>query len=152
MTRRSYTSASRKQTSGKQLDFSFELDGVVFKNEGDVSLMDLSEFARLATQGVDSESPEGAAIVAEIFMTLLGERTYQRFRTHCRRHSTDDETLMAILGDLMSEAGDRPTSRPSDSSDGPPSAPATAMAVSFSRGTVEQVEAPKEEQQLVSYG
>ncbi|MET8334359.1 hypothetical protein [Streptosporangium canum] len=152
MTRRSYTSAGRKQTGGKQLKFSFDLDGVVFENEGDVSLMDLSEFARLATQGVDSESPEGAAIIAEIFMTLLGERTYQRFRTHCRRHGTDDETLMAILGDLMSEASDRPTSRPSDSSDGPPTAPVTATVVSFSRGTVEQVEAPKEEPRVASYG
>jgi|GEM_PF-4785915 len=152
MSRRSYTSPGRKKTSDS-IDFSFELDGVAFENEGAVSLIDLSEFARLAAMGVDSQSPEGASIIAEVFLMVLGETTYRRFRNHCRKHGTDDETLLAIISDLMSEAGNRPTSRPSDSSDGPPNAPATATVVSFSRATVEQVPVQSEPvKQLVSYG
>jgi len=152
MARRSYTSPGRKKNT-EGFDFSFELDGVVFENEGSVSLIDLSEFARLAAMGVDSQSPEGASIIAEVFLMVLGENTYRRFRTHCRKHGTDDETLVAIIGDLMEEAGNRPTGRPSDSSDGPPNAPATATVVSFSRATVAQVPVqPEPERHLVSYG
>ncbi|WP_436759324.1 hypothetical protein [Streptosporangium sp. V21-05] len=156
MTRRSYTSPGHKKASNS-LVVEFDLDGVTFRNEdAAASVLDFSEFARLATMGVDSKSAAGASIIAEIFMMLLGESTYQRFRAHCRRHGTDDETLLAIIGDLMEEAGNRPTGRPSDSSDGPPTAPATATVVSFSRGTVEQTELPaqqpKETPRLVSYG
>ncbi|MGC5012514.1 hypothetical protein ACLQ2R_17260 [Streptosporangium sp. DT93] len=148
MSRRSYTSAGRQQDV-PALDF--ELDGVTFVGEGDISVMDMSEYARLATQGVDSESPEGVAILADVYKGLLGDRVYNRFRMHCRKHGTDGETLVTILQDLISAAADRPTGRPSDSSDGPQTAPATVTAVSFSRGTVEQV-AAKQEPQLVSYG
>lgn len=150
MTRRSYTSASRKQTGAAALDF--DLDGVTFAGEGDISVMDLSEYARLANQGVDSESAEGIGILADVYSGLLGERVYQKFRTHCRKHGTDGATLVAILQDLITEESDRPTSRPSDSSDGPPTVPATATVVSFSRGTVEQVEASQERQLVHSYG
>jgi len=152
MARRSYTSPGRTKNEGG-LNFVFELDGVVFENEGAVSLVDLSEFARLAAMGVDSKSAAGASIIAEVFLMVLGESTYQQFRTHCRKHGTDDETLLAIISDLMEEAGNRPTSRPSDSSDGPPNDPATATVVSFSRATVEQVPVqPEPVKQLVSYG
>lgn len=144
---RSYTSKGRDQ---QNLDLGFELDGVEFKCETSMSLLDLSEFARLAVQGVDSESPEGLAILADIYSSLLGS-SYQRFRAHCRKHGTDGEQLMHIVMDLASEASKRPTSRPSDSSDGPPNDPDTQKVVSFKRGTVE--EKPKEEtRQVVSYG
>ncbi|GAA2990830.1 hypothetical protein [Streptosporangium longisporum] len=149
MSRRSYTSAGR-QHDAPALDF--ELDGVTFVGEGDISVMDMSEYARLATQGVDSESPEGVAILADVYKGLLGDRVYNRFRAHCRKHGTDGETLVTILQDLITAAAGRPTSRPSDSSDGPQIAPDTQTVVSFSRGTVEQVAAAKQEPQLVSYG
>lgn len=149
MTNRSYTSKAREQ---RNVDFSFTLDGVEFKGDGDLSVMDVSEFARLATEGVDSQSPEGVAIISTIFMTVLGKNTYQQFRRHCRDHKVDDETVLEILRDLFTDASGRPTSRPSDSSDGPPAAPATATVVSFSRGTVEQVQTSATEPQLVSYG
>ncbi|MER7131259.1 hypothetical protein [Streptosporangium saharense] len=152
MTRRSYTSKSRAAaTGGPALEF--DLDGVTFVGEGDISVMDLSEYARLATSGVDSESPEGVAILADVYLGLLGERTYQKFRAHCRKHGTDGETLVAILGDLISQEADRPTSRPSGSPDGPPTGPATATVVSFSRATVEQEPTGQETQeQVMSYG
>jgi len=153
MTRRSYTSAGRKQGSAA-LDF--DLDGVTFVGEGDISVMDMSEYARLASQGVDSESPEGIAILADVYRGLLGDRVYNQFRAHCRKHGTDGDTLVAILQGLITDAAERPTSRPSDSSDGPQTAPATATVVSFSRATVEQTELPAkeptQEPQLVSYG
>lgn len=154
---RSYTSKGRQQnTDAPRLEF--EIDGVPFTGDGSVSVLDLSEFARLAASGMDTDDPSAGAILADIYLALLGDKEYQRFRNHCRRNGTDGENLMKIIGDLASEDSDRPTSRSSDSSDGPPSTPATSTVVSFSRGTVEQVELPKEEKtepqarRVVSYG
>lgn len=151
---RSYTSKGRKQNAtAPQLEF--EIDGVTFTGDGSVSVMDLSEFARLATLGTDTQDPRAGAIIADIYHALLGEKEYQRFRGHCRTHGTDGETLLSIIGDLASEESEdttgRPTSRSSDSSDGPQSTPDTVTVVSFSRATVE--EKPAEEMPpVVSYG
>ncbi|MEV0584109.1 hypothetical protein [Nonomuraea sp. NPDC050310] len=147
MTRRSYTSTGHKRT---EEPLGFELDGVAWECEAQMSLLDFSEFARLAVQGVDSESAEGLAILAELYQGLLGS-SYQRFRAHCRKHGTSGEQLMLIVQDLAGDAAARPTERPSDSTDGPLPEAGTARVVSFSRGTVE--EKPQEETpQVVSYG
>lgn len=135
----------------------FKLDDAVFRGEGTISLMDLSEFARLAAEGFDDGSPEGIGILADIYRTLLGAQEYGRFRRHCREHGTDGRLLLEIIGGIIAEAGDRPTERPSDSSDGPPPDPASATVVSFSRGTVEQQTPQEQEPQaqeprVISYG
>jgi hypothetical protein len=152
---RSYTS------KGRQADVrpEFELDGETFRGEGTISLMDLSEFARLAAEGFDDGSPEGIAILADIYRELLGTQEYTRFRRHCREHGTDGRLLLEIIGGILAEAGDRPTERSSGSPDGPPTTEGTSTVVSFSRGTVEQAQTPPETQkpeetepQLISYG
>lgn len=145
MVKRSYTSAPREQVPRV-----FDVDGVEFTCTGQLSKLDVSEFARLAAAGTDSVTPAGVAILADIFRSLLGS-DYERFRTHCREHGTDDGTLLEIIGDLISEMAERPTSRPSDSSDGPPTAPATVTVVSFSKATVEEKPA-EETPPVVSYG
>ena len=159
---RTYT--SKRATNAPTLQVEFELDGVEFKGDGNVSMLDLSEFARLASQGVDTTDPAAVAIIADIYLSLLGEQTYQRFRAHCRRSGTNPEVLLAIIGDMAGERVDRPTDRSSDSSDGPPPTPDSAKVVSFSRATVEQVPAPAQfpteapeptaetARQVVSYG
>lgn len=159
MTKRSYKS---KQTQDAPL-LEFDLDDVTFTGDGSVSVLDLSEFARLATSGADADDPAAGAIIADIYLALLGEQEYQRFRGHCRRNKTDGETLLSIIGDLASEESDRPTSRSADSSAGPPIDQGTSKVVSFSRATVHQVEAPiltetleaeavPQERRVVSYG
>ena len=157
MARRSYVSEpAEKNPDAPKLDF--DLDGVTWVCDGNITVLDLSEYARLAQQGISADSQEGMAMLADFFSGVLGDR-YQAFRAHCRKHKTDDKVLVAIIGDLVTEEADRPTSRPSDSSDGPPTAPGTATVVSFKRGTVEvtQPPAPEESQTtptpaVVSYG
>lgn len=152
---RSYSSKGRQADA---VSPSFELDGVTFTGQGSISMLDLSEFARLAAAGFDSGSAEGIAIMADIYRSVLGDDEYRRFLKHCRDHGTDGRLLVEILGGLIAESSDRPTSRPSDSPDGPPPAPDSAKVVSFSRGTVEQVDPPKQEEtepqerRVVSYG
>jgi hypothetical protein len=149
MAKRSYTSTPDQ--NAPVFDVEFELDGVEFKGQGSVNMLDISEFARLASAGVDTSDPAAVAIIAEMFLTLLGEQEYKRFLAHVRRKNTRPEVLLAIIGDMSAKDTDRPTTRSSGSPDGPPPAEATAKVVSFSRATVEEkpVEAPPA---LVSYG
>ncbi|MET8866537.1 hypothetical protein ABZW11_26665 [Nonomuraea sp. NPDC004580] len=149
MAKRSYT--SQPATDAPKFEVEFELDGVEFRGEGSVNMLDISEFARLANAGVDTTDPAAVAIIAEMFHTLLGEAEYKRFLAHVRRHNTAPEVLLAIIGDMSAADTGRPTSRSSGSPDGPPTVPGTAKVVSFSRGTVE--EKPVEPTPaLVSYG
>jgi hypothetical protein len=155
MARRSYSSTGRKQQPDGVPVVEFDLDGVTFTGDGSISIMDLAEYARLANLGIDSDNPAGAGIIADVFLGLLGEQTYHKFRAHCRKHGTDDGDLVQILQGVMADATEaaaaRPSTRPSDLSDGPPPGPATAKVVSFTRGTVS--EQPVEEKPpVVSYG
>ncbi|MEV4287349.1 hypothetical protein AB0K40_17735 [Nonomuraea bangladeshensis] len=152
---RSYTSKGRQNSLRPE----FELDGEVFRGEGTISLMDLSELARLAAAGFDDGSPEGIGMIADIYRSILGDQEFTRFRRHCREHDVDGKLLMEIIAGIIAEAGNRPTERPSDSPDGPPAGGGTARVVSLQRGTVEQVETPPREEtrepqkrQVVSYG
>jgi hypothetical protein len=154
MAKRSYTSRRDQAAAAPPLDF--ELDGVAFTAEGSVSMMDISEFARLASQGLDSKSPEAVGFLADVYRSLLGDQQYRAFREHCRKHSTDGAVLVEILGDLVAgaveeQSGGRPTGRSSDSSDGPPTDQGTQTVVSFSRATVE-TKPTEEKPQMVSYG
>lgn len=154
MARRTYTSAPAKRLDGSAPPPSFTLDGVDFTCTEDLALLDLSEFARLASQGIDSDSPDGLAAIGEFLSAILGDAMYQRFRRHCRQHKTDGETIVAIIGDLIEDFSARPTSRPSASSAGPPTIEGTARVVSLSRGTVQTVPAAdvQQEPELVRYG
>ena len=153
---RSYTSKGKTDRVRPK----FELDGEVFEGEGTVSLMDLSEFARLAAAGFDDGSADGIAILADIYRNLLGDAEYQRFRRHCRERDVDGGLLVEIIAGTMAEASEeagRPTERPSDLPDGPPEGGGTARVVSLQRGTVEEkpaeaATAEAETRQVVSYG
>lgn len=151
MAKRSYTSP---EPDSSQALPDFELNGKTFACSGQISVLDISELGRLASQGVDSETPEGIAIIANLFLSLLGPAEYQRFREHCRTKVVPAELLMQIVGDMIGEFAERPTSRPSSSPDGPPNTEGTAKVVSLSRGTVSTVPASEVTQvpELVSYG
>lgn len=151
---RSYTSKGRQNNLRPE----FELDGKAFRGEGTISLMDLSELARLAAAGFDDGSPEGIGMIADIYRSILGDQEFTRFRRHCREHDVDGKLLMEIIAGIIAEAGDRPTERPSDLPDGPPVDGGTARVVSLQRGTVEQMDTPPQEEaepqerRVVSYG
>src|SRR5690606_24573878 len=92
MAKRSYS--SNRDGRRERKPQTFELDGVEFVATGSVSMLDISGFARLAAQGVDSDSPEAVAFLADTFRALLGDQEYHRFREHCRRHDTDAAVLV----------------------------------------------------------
>ncbi len=103
----------------------FELDGVRFECAGRLSVLDTSEMAAAAVAAVDSEAPEGAAVISEFLRAAFGPEVYRMFRAHVRKHRTSDETLLDIIAGLNEEVegnvavmAGRPTGSPSPSSPG----------------------------------
>lgn len=134
---RSYQSAKRTH-SGQALTFT--LDGVTFRCSTEVSVLDFSEIASYAD--LDASSPQGLAALRGFFSIMLGESEYQRFRRHCAAHHTDDDTIVAIMGDLADDFLGRPTEAPSSSASTPSvtgsgsTAPGSHMVVNLGSGKV----------------
>jgi hypothetical protein len=122
MARRTYTSKSRQVEP-------FELDGVEF-HPGRISLLRLVELAKWAKVADAEDLPaEAAEAIAGLMADLLG-RDYERFKAHCAAHETDDETIMAIIQDIIKDVVGPPSDRPSPSPPGPTSTGSTSSDTS----------------------
>jgi hypothetical protein len=115
-------------TPGELTSFTFDLDEVEFtcrlRTDAD-AVLEWSEFASAALDNVDSESPEGVALIAKLLRLALPNGEYRRFRSHMRSHHTEPEVLMQVLQYInekleaaVSARTARPTRRPSPSSRG----------------------------------
>ena len=130
---RAYTSAQRDH-AGQKPDFS--IDGVTFVCEGGVSMLDISEFAKVAKDGVQTDDPAAAAIFAEFFSAALGEKTYAQFKRHVRENNTTEDELVDIMKGIIEDFLGRPTQEPLSSQDGPSTTGPTSKVVSLQRGSV----------------
>jgi hypothetical protein len=124
-----------------------ELDGAVFRCEGRIDLLDVSELSVLAVMGTDTRSPQGLAMLAQYLQLAFGPSEYLRLKMHCREYDTPHEVIFGIVEEITAavqewteqQAG-RPTMRPSSSSDGPPERDAEiSRVVSLAGGSVTQV-------------
>lgn len=146
---RAYQSAKRAHL-GKPLEF--ELDGVTFTCSRDISVLDFSELASYAD--LDASSAQGIAALQGFFTVMLGADEYRRFRRHCATHQTDDDTIVAIMGDLAEDFLGRPTPAPQLSSSTPSAtgsgspAPTSHTVVNLSRGQVRTESAPADLSEL----
>jgi hypothetical protein len=95
-----------------QVPFEFELDGVAFVATGTVTLLDLSELAKLAEEDVTSAA--GAAAIATVFRAAL-DADYERFKAHLRTYRTRPDTIIKIMGDLIGYVSEGPTEPPTPS-------------------------------------
>lgn len=130
---RAYTSAKRDH-AGEKPDFS--MDGVTFVCEGGVSMLDISEFAKVAKDGVKTDDPAAAAVFAEFFSAALGEKVYAQFRKHVRENNTTEDELVDIMKGIIEDFVGRPTREPLSSQDGPSTTGLTSKVVSLQRGSV----------------
>jgi hypothetical protein len=129
---RDYTSVPAEGERNPLEGLSFTLDGQTFRCEGNLSVLEVAELARVAAS--DSEMGEAAklGLIAEQFRAAFGPAEYARFRQHCqgvpgKREPTPNSVLLTILGDLnaeiqaaVEEAAGRPTQQPSPSGTGEP--------------------------------
>jgi hypothetical protein len=86
-------------------------------DECNVAMLD---FAELATGGVDENSIEGLAVVKGFLRDVVVEADWAAFwRSARKNHATVRGDLMPIIVQVITGQAARPTTRPSDSSDGP---------------------------------
>lgn len=96
----------------------FTLDGEVFRLEGHMSILELSELARHAVIGdADLKDAATSAMLAESLCQAFGESEYDRFRAHTRKHHTPDEAILAItagINELVQSRVEEMTARPTE--------------------------------------
>jgi hypothetical protein len=97
------------------------------------SKMALMEFASVAVTGADSESLEGLAALHNLLQECIGEAEWPRFKALAREHKSDDVALFGVVNSVFEAYSEIPTTRPSDSSDGPENTSPRSEGDVFSR-------------------
>lgn len=96
-----------------------DVEGERFVLHGRLTTLDVSELARSA--GLDSQSTEGAAILADTFRAAFGDHKpdgaaeYARFRRHLRTVADPDKAQLAALNRCVEAFSGFPTAQPSPS-------------------------------------
>jgi hypothetical protein len=105
-----------------------EFFGETFELPDRFNMRLFTRFGTLAKKGVDSEDIEGVAMIDQLINQCLRPEDVDRFDEVCDRERPDFDELMEFVMGVVAEVTERPTKRPSDSSDGPtptkPSSPA----------------------------
>jgi hypothetical protein len=102
---------------------SVEFGGETFTTADRIGLMPLMRFAKVAKAGVDSASMEGLAAMYDMLEQCIAPQDWPRFVEAANRTHADGDELMAVVARVFEVLTERPTSRPSDSSDGPSTTP-----------------------------
>jgi hypothetical protein len=137
--------------------------GAEFAIADKVGLMPLLRFAHAAKSGLDSADLEGMAAMYDMLRQCIAdEAVYVRdgrpidkpaevdesvtklggwaeFEAHATKAKADDEDLMGVVQRVMTLLSERPTSQPSDSSDGPQQIAPTSEADSSSLAVVRRL-------------
>ena len=96
-----------------------EFFGEVFETPERFNMRLFTRFGTLAKRGVDSDDMEGMAAVDKLIDQCLRPEDVERFDAVCDRERPDFQELMAFVAQVVEAIANRPTQRPSDSSDGP---------------------------------
>ncbi len=84
-----------------------------------VGAMPLLRFASVAESGVEAEEMEGLAAMHDLLRDCLSEGDWSRFQRTAAVKKASAEELMEVCAAVYQAVTGRPTSRPSDSADGP---------------------------------
>lgn len=95
-----------------------EFEGEEFLVSERVGMMALMKFAKMAQAGVDSMSMLGLATMYDLLEQCIAPEDWDRFCAHADETRADGEQLMMTVGKTIAVLAGRPTTRPSDSSDG----------------------------------
>ena len=100
---------------------SISFQGEQFQVRGSVALMALMRFAHIAQVGTDSAEMEGLAAMYDLLESAIADEDWGRFQAHAVKTRATDKDLMLLVRKVIRGETDRPTQRPSGSSDGPDS-------------------------------
>jgi hypothetical protein len=86
-----------------------------------VATMPLLRFAKLAQDDADSDDMSSLAAMYDLIEMCFDPADWARFQKAATKHKADGTELMGVVSQVFQVLAARPTQRPSDSSDGPPS-------------------------------
>ena len=114
-------SRSRSSALGSTVsdERTIEFKGEKFGAEFPVPPMALMEFAHIAAGDVDSSDLQGFAAMYDLLESVIKPEDWGRFRRHAKKSRATDRDLQELVIKVVTGQTDRPTQRPSDSSDGP---------------------------------
>lgn len=95
--------------------------------------MPLMRFAHLAQKGIDSNDMDGLVAIYDLLRAVIADEDWRRFEEHASVTRADGDDLLAVVKQAMALISERPTVRPSDSSDGPPATNVSSAGDSSSR-------------------
>jgi hypothetical protein len=110
-----------------------EFFGETFELPDRFNMRLFTRFGTLAKKGVDSEDIEGVAMIDSLIDQCLRPEDVERFDEVCGRERPDFDELMEFVMGVVAEVTERPTKRPSDSSDGPTPTKLSSLDDSSSR-------------------
>lgn len=93
--------------------------GEQFQVAEQVGLMPVLRFAKAAKSGLDSDNLDGLAAIYDLIEQCLDPAEWQRFEKHCDVQRAGAEDMLAFVAKVVELVSNRPTERPSNSSDGP---------------------------------
>ncbi len=95
-----------------------DFEGARFAVPPKVALMPLLRFAHMARQGVDADEMEGMDAIYAVLRACIADEDWARFEDHASLVRADMDDLLKVVGQCIELVSGRPTSEPSDSSDG----------------------------------
>ena len=110
-----------------------EFAGESFAIADRIGLMPLMRFAKVAQSGIDTNEMGALAAMLDLLEQSIAPQDWRRFNDHADKVRADGDTLMTVVKEVITALSARPTSRPSDSSDGPPPTNASSAGDSSSQ-------------------
>lgn len=90
-----------------------------FRMAEKIGRMPAVRFAKIASLGTDSSELAGMAAMYDLLKACVHPDDWHRFEEHADSTAASDDELWGAIRAVLREQANRPTSRPSDSSDGP---------------------------------
>lgn len=96
-----------------------EFEGESFHIAERVAAMSLMRFAKVAQSGATTTSMAGLAAQHDLIEQCIHPDDWPRFQAHAEKVRANGDQLLTVVQDVLKALAERPTGRPSDSSDGP---------------------------------
>lgn len=106
--------------------------GAKYRIADRVGLMPLMRFAAAAKRGLDTGDMEAMAAIYDMLADCIDPRDWSRFEADMTAKKAQPEDMLPVVQQTIEALSARPTSRPSDSSDGPPTTGGTSTGGSSS--------------------
>jgi hypothetical protein len=107
--------------------------GRKFRTADTIGLMPWMRFSVAARNGLRFTDMDGMVACYELLRECIAPEDWEAFQRAATETKAQGDELLGVVRDVMRELTGRPTSRPSDSSDGPTATPPNSEGDSYLR-------------------